>query len=245
MSYDPKAFWEQRFGEHFDLVGTGETGLSLAYNRACYALRAVQLERALRAAGVAVAGRRVLDAGCGTGFFTDFYLRRGATVTGLDITTASVERLRMRFPQLRFVLADVSESAPDERYDVVNAIDVLYHITDDSRWERAMRNLAGAVEPGGWLVLTDVFEVGGSEAAHNVTRPWSAYCPLLDSLGLVPGERTPTHVLLNRHLGPLKFLNRAPGLLYAVDRVLLAAGWSIPRRTNRILVAHRPAGRAG
>src|SRR5258706_15614747 len=97
VSYDPKGFWEQRLGEHFDLVGTGETGLSLAYNRACYALRARQLERALGRADVTLGGRRVLDVGCGTGFFTDFYLRRGALVTGLDITTASVERLRRRF----------------------------------------------------------------------------------------------------------------------------------------------------
>lgn len=94
MNYDPKAFWEQRLGEHFDLVGTGETGLSLEYNRACYQLRVVQLDRALSEQRVELSARRVLDVGCGTGFFTDFYLRRGAQVTGIDITNASVERLR-------------------------------------------------------------------------------------------------------------------------------------------------------
>src|SRR5207247_11416024 len=102
----------------------GGTGLPVAYDAACSPLRAIQLERALARAGVTLAGRRVLDVGCGTGFFTDFYLRRGATVTGLDITTTSVERLRQRFPDARFVLADVSESVPDERFDLVNAFDV-------------------------------------------------------------------------------------------------------------------------
>ena len=46
MSYRPQEFWEQRLAEQFDLRGTGETGLSLAYNRACYALRAEVLTRA-------------------------------------------------------------------------------------------------------------------------------------------------------------------------------------------------------
>ena len=98
MSYTPKEFWDQRLAEQFDLRGTGETGLSLAFNRACYALRREVLGRALRQAGVDPRGRDVLDVGCGTGFFTAYYLERGARVTGVDIAPISVERLRARFP---------------------------------------------------------------------------------------------------------------------------------------------------
>jgi hypothetical protein len=71
-------------------------------------------------------------------------------------------------------------------------------------------------------------------------RPLSRYAELLRAEGLEPGALTPTHVLLNRHLGAFKFLNRAPWALYAIDRTLLALGLSLPRRTNRILVARRP-----
>lgn len=241
MTYRPREFWEERLREQFDLRGSGETGLSLGYNRACYALRRVQLERALRDAGIDPAGRRVLDAGCGTGFFTEYYLGRGADVTGLDITTASVERLRRRFPQARFVLADLSEAELDARYDLVHAFDVLYHITEDTRWEAAVRHLAGAVAPGGHLLLTDLFAEAGAHAEHNVIRPLAAYRRLLEDSGLKPGRLYPTHVLLNRDLGALRFLNRLPALLYAVDRALLAAGPPLPIRANRILVAHRPA----
>ena len=240
MTYEPREFWEQRLREQFDLRGTGETGLSLAYNRACYALRRVQLGRVLRDERIELAGRSVLDVGCGTGFFTEFYLDLGARVTGLDITEASVAGLRARFPQASFVLADVSDAVPAGRFDVVNAFDVLYHITDDVRWSRAVRNLADAVAPGGAFLLTDVFDRADAQAEHNVVRPLSAYRAILEASGLTLGGLTATHVLLNRALGFWRFLNRLPWLLYAADRALLSQGVSLPRRTNRILVARRP-----
>jgi SAM-dependent methyltransferase len=227
-AYRPRDFWEQRLSEHFDLRGTGETGLSLAYNRACYTLRGEVLERALHAEGFDPRGRTVLDVGCGSGFFTAFYLGRGATVTGVDIAPTSVERLQQRHPGSRFILSDVSEVALDQRYDLVNAFDVLYHIVDDAQWERALLNLAGAVAPGGRLLLTDVFpavEGPQREAAHNRRRPLARYQAVLEPRGLVrSGVLHPTHVLLNRELGPWRFLNRLPGLLLAADRALLAAG---------------------
>ena len=105
MSYRPQEFWEQRLAEQFDLRGTGETGLSLAYNRACYALRADVLTAALRRAGLPPRGRRVLDVGCGTGFWTDYYVSRGAGYTGVDIAQVSVDRLAARYPEQRFVRA--------------------------------------------------------------------------------------------------------------------------------------------
>ena len=36
---EAQEYWERTLSEQFDLRGTGEPGLSLAYNRACYQLR--------------------------------------------------------------------------------------------------------------------------------------------------------------------------------------------------------------
>jgi SAM-dependent methyltransferase len=239
VSYTPREFWDRRLAEQFDLRGTGETGLSLAYNRACYELRREVLERALRDAGIAPAGRRVLDVGCGTGFFTDWYLQHGAQVTGVDIAPTSVERLRQRFPAATFVLADIGESDLEGRFDLVNAFDVLYHIVDDARWEAAVRRLATAVEPGGWLLVTDTFAPLGAIAEHNRMRPFEAYQRLLEPAGFTLGRPYPTHVLLNRELGSFRFLNRAPGLLLALDRALLALGQGHDARVSKLLVARR------
>lgn len=239
MTYDPRTFWDQRLAEQFDLRGTGEPGLSLAYNRACYDLRRRVLDRALEDAAMDPRGRAVLDVGCGSGFFTAYYLARGARVTGLDIAPTSIARLSARHPQAVFRLADVSAAPIPERYDVINAFDVLYHITDDSKWEAAVDHLAAAVAPGGLLLLTDTFDARAGES-HNVTRPLARYRERLARAGLAIAGVHPTHVLLNRDLGPWRFFNRAPRLLHVVDRALLALGAGArDPRVSKLLVARR------
>ena len=243
MSYRPREFWEDRLNRQFDLRGTGEIGASTAYNDACYAMRREVLTRALAEAAFDPRGRRVLDVGCGTGFFTRYYLERGAALTGLDITQISVERLRARHPEARFLLADVSDQPLGERYDLVNAFDVLYHITDDARWARALGHLADAVLPGGLLLLTDTFDEGGPMAAHNRMRALARYAAILEPRGFTLERPRATHVLLNRQLAwPWRKLNRFgwwARLLLAFDRAALALGASPAQRTSRLLVARR------
>ena len=241
MSYRPREFWERRLAGQFDLRGTGETGLSLDYNRACYRLRRRVLTRALRDQGFDPRERTVLDVGCGTGFFTAYYLDRGARVTGIDLSPTSVATLAARHPEARFLLADVGEQPVEGRYDLVNAFDVLYHITDDARWERAVSGLVAAVAPGGMLLITESFNDLPGLASHNRMRPLARYRALLVASGLRIVGLHPTHVLLNRELGPFRFLNRLPGLLFAADVTLLAIGLGRDPRNNTLLVARRPA----
>jgi SAM-dependent methyltransferase len=197
------------------------------------------LSRALAEAGFDARDRQVLDVGCGTGFFTEFYLGRGARVTGLDIAPTSIERLRQRHPEARFLLSDVSEASLPERYDLVNAFDVLYHITDEARWERAVRNLSLAVAPGGLMLLTDTFAEFEGLASHNTVRPLTRYRAILATQGLEPQALYPTHVLLNRELGPFRPLNRLPQLLYGLDVVMLALGAGHSPAVSKLLVARR------
>lgn len=239
MTYQPREFWQRRLADQFDLRGSGETTLSLAYNRACYRLRSEVLAQALADQAFDPGGKQVLDVGCGTGFFTAWYLERGAVVTGMDIAPVSIETLRARHPQSRFVLADAGDGPIDGHYALVNAMDVLYHITDEGRWEAAVRHLAAAVEPGGLLIVSDAFVEMERLAEHNRMRPLARYRALLNAAGMQLGGLHPTHVLLNRPLGPLRFLNRAPGLLLGLDRALLPLGFGRGPGFNKILVARR------
>ena len=241
MTYRPAEYWEKTLAEQFDLRGTGEPGLSLAYNRACYQLRREVLDAALVAVALDPRGKRVLDVGCGTGFWTAYYTGRGADYTGLDIAPTSIAKLQAAYPSARFMLTDVSEAELAGTWDIVNVFDVLYHVTDDAKWEAALSRLARAVAPDGALLVTDLFETPAGLAEHNKMRPFERYRSVLDATGVrfTYEPLRPTHVLLNRHLGFWRFLNRAPGLLLAMDRALLALGWVPERGTNRLLVARR------
>ena len=244
-AYDPGAFWQAVLSAHPDLRGTGEPGLSLAYNRAMYAIRERVLTRELAREGVDLTGARVLDGGSGVGFYVDYYLRHGADVTGVELTDAGTRLLRERFPAARILQGDLAELDAGGGYAVVNVWDVLYHITDDARWEAALRRLARAVAPGGLLLVSDVLAPWrGRLAAHNVMRELPRYAAVLRDEGLAVRRTVPTHYLLNRSLGALKGLNRLPHLLHAIDRVLLALGAPSPEPCNRLLVARR-GGAAG
>jgi 2-polyprenyl-3-methyl-5-hydroxy-6-metoxy-1,4-benzoquinol methylase len=239
-SYQPSSFWEERLGSHLDLSGTGEPGLSVDYNRACYRLRERVLDRELLRAGVDLTGARVLDVGSGVGFFVDFYLRRGARVTGVELTRVGAEYLERRFPGVPFIQGDVVEVEVGEGYDVVNAFDVLYHIVEDERWEAALTRLARGLAPGGTLALTDVVAPVQRElAAHNVMRDRDRYAGVLGREGVRILSESPTHYLLNRELGPWRKLNRFPSLLYAIDSFLMRLAAPSPEPANRLLVARR------
>jgi SAM-dependent methyltransferase len=244
--YRPRDFWQERLSGQFDLRGTGHPGLSAEYNARCYDLRAYVLDRALARNEVRVAGRRVLDAGSGTGFFVEHFLERGADVTGVDLTEVSARELSRRFPAAHFEVGDLAEWRPSAAYDLVSCFDVLFHIVDDERWDRALTNLADAVAPGGWFVFTEMFprrrRPRAHEAAHNVVRGWEAYRPALHARGLAIVEEAPTHHLLNSELGPFRFLNRFPDFLYRVDLALLMTGALEDRGLNRLVLCRRPEG---
>ncbi|MCU4652328.1 magnesium protoporphyrin IX methyltransferase [Roseibacterium sp. SDUM158016] len=83
-----------------------------------------------------LAGRRVLDAGCGTGAMTEELARRGAHVTAIDISPQLVEIARNRMPehllgQITFTSGDML-SADLGDFDHVMAMDsMIYYTADD------------------------------------------------------------------------------------------------------------------
>jgi 2-polyprenyl-3-methyl-5-hydroxy-6-metoxy-1,4-benzoquinol methylase len=100
-----------------------------------------------------LAGRRVLEAGCGAGRFTEILLARGACVTSVDLSDA-VEANQENFPQgpmHRVAQADILALpfAPHQ-FDVVLCLGVVQHTPEPERTLAALRE---HVRPGGWLVV--------------------------------------------------------------------------------------------
>lgn len=112
---------------------------------------------AYRHAATAVAGRRVLDAGCGEGFGTQTLAASAAQVVGVDYSAAAVAACRGLWtgaarPNLRFEQVDLtSPGVFAERFDVVLSFQVLEHIRDSIPF---LRSLAARLDAAGTLILT-------------------------------------------------------------------------------------------
>ena len=130
------------------------------YNMHMYQVRLWALEHALTMIGRTLTGARVLEVGCGTGFYTKYCAQQGVVdYVGLDLTSVSVSELQKRFSKFHFVRADVTQGTPDVgmNFDVVLVADVLFHIVDDHAFAAVIRNIAFWLRNGGLLIASDVF----------------------------------------------------------------------------------------
>lgn len=104
--------------------------------------------------GEVAAGERVLDVGCGEGWFASELLEGGARVVGLDVAAEPLRRARERDPRLddlRLIDVDGSWPVEDASCDVVWAGETIEHVADTAGWlSEARRVLA----PGGRLLLS-------------------------------------------------------------------------------------------
>lgn len=100
----------------------------------------------------AVAGKRVLDVGCGGGILSEGLAQRGATVTGIDMGEAplAVARLHLLESGLdidyRLATAEDLASEAAGSYDIVTCLEVLEHVPDPASLVNACAQL---VRPGG------------------------------------------------------------------------------------------------
>ena len=102
-----------------------------------------------------VAGERVLDAGCGSGVYTEWLLDRGASVVGVDVRESMLEETRdLVGTRATLHRADLSEGLPfasDGEFDGVVCAQVLDHLPS---LETPFREFARILNDGGFLVVS-------------------------------------------------------------------------------------------
>lgn len=102
-------------------------------------------------AGVGLEGRRLLDAGCGTGLFSQVASERGARVTSVDVGPGLLAEVAKKCDSERVVGSVEELPFADASFEVVVCTEVIEHTPEPSR---AVTELARVLEPGGTLVLT-------------------------------------------------------------------------------------------
>ncbi|MFH1417146.1 MAG: class I SAM-dependent methyltransferase [Planctomycetota bacterium] len=96
-------------------------------------------------------GRTLLDAGCGTGWFSRRACDRGADVTALDIGPKLLSQVRRKC-KAKTVQGDVLDlQFANDAFDVVVSSECIEHTRDP---RQAVRELIRVCRPGGLLVVT-------------------------------------------------------------------------------------------
>jgi 2-polyprenyl-6-hydroxyphenyl methylase/3-demethylubiquinone-9 3-methyltransferase len=106
-----------------------------------------------------VAGKRVLDVGCGGGILTEALAHRGAEVTGIDMGEAplAVARLHLLESGLNvdYQQASAEQFAEEHagEFDVLTCLEMLEHVPDPASVLNACQRL---LKPGGQLFVSTI-----------------------------------------------------------------------------------------
>lgn len=105
-------------------------------------------------------GKHLLEIGCGMGFDSLEFLKRGVRVTAIDLTPAAVELARRHFEIMGLMAEEVRVdnalrlSYPNESFDAVYSIGVLHHTGDT---QRAVREIFRVLKPGGRAIICHLY----------------------------------------------------------------------------------------
>ena len=104
-----------------------------------------------------LAGKKVVDIGCGGGILAESMAACGALVTGVDLSEKALGVARLHLYEsgqtidYRLISAeDISREAPG-RFDVVTCMEMLEHVPDPASTIRAC---AALVKPGGYVFFS-------------------------------------------------------------------------------------------
>lgn len=106
-----------------------------------------------------LAGRRVLDVGCGGGLLAEGMARRGARVTGIDLAPEALAVARLHAlesgTEVDYRLETVESLAEAEpaSFDLVTCLEMLEHVPDPAG---IVASLAKLARPGGQVICSTI-----------------------------------------------------------------------------------------
>jgi len=128
---------------------------------------------------IGLAGKRVLDVGCGGGILAESMAVRGAQVTGIDLGERAIGVARLHLLETRqqvdyrMTSAETLAQEAPASFDGVTCMEMLEHVPDPASVVRACKTL---VKPGGQVFLSTInrnlkaylFAVIGAEYLLNL-----------------------------------------------------------------------------
>ena len=128
---------------------------------------------------IALAGRRVLDVGCGGGILSESMALKGAQVTGIDLGEKALKVAQLHKLEsgvevdYRLISVEALATEMPQSFDVVTCMEMLEHVPDPAAVVNACATL---VKPGGMVFFSTInrnpkaylFAVIGAEYVLNL-----------------------------------------------------------------------------
>jgi 2-polyprenyl-6-hydroxyphenyl methylase/3-demethylubiquinone-9 3-methyltransferase len=104
---------------------------------------------------VALAGKAVLDVGCGGGILTEAMARRGARVTGIDLSEKALRVAELHLLESKLDVRYEKSSVEDYQgaFDIVTCMELIEHVPDQGSLVAACARL---VRPGGHVFFSTI-----------------------------------------------------------------------------------------
>lgn len=167
---------------------------------------------------VLLAGRRVLDVGCGGGILTETLARRGARAEGLDASAAVLEvaqeHARAQALEIEYHVGepeDLSVTRTDY-YDTLTCMELLEHVSDPAA---LLQCCARLLRPGGDLIISTI--------NRNLRSYLGAIVSAERLLGLLP-KGTHDYARLIRPAELARWLRKADFYLVDITGMLYLPG---------------------
>ena len=106
---------------------------------------------------IGLAGKRVIDIGCGGGILAESMAARGADVTGIDLSEKPLKVAQLHLLEsgqkvdYRLIAAEEMAQQQPASFDCVTCMEMLEHVPDPPSTVRAA---AALVKPGGWVFFS-------------------------------------------------------------------------------------------
>ncbi len=217
-TFDPASYWEQRLSNDIGLHRVGHLAYGKAFNRALYAIRRYVFGKVVKRHVHDIAHKDILDCGSGTGFYLNLWSRQSPhSISGLDFTEASVEFCARRFPSITMYHCDLTNAESmrviaNESKDIISVFDVLFHITDDEKYHKALHELGRIIKHDGILFYSDNIPRSGTKRErHIVHRSKDEVLQTLDEAGFEVLEIVPMFYLMGY---PIDTVSTWPGTLW-------------------------------
>jgi 2-polyprenyl-3-methyl-5-hydroxy-6-metoxy-1,4-benzoquinol methylase len=171
--YHAEKYWHDRFKKFgMSLQASGNRQKTEEENESFYRATTQSFLSIIEQERIVLSESRILDIGCGTGYYTRFCNQQGAVdYTGLDVTDILFPALQRIYPDYRFVKQDLTREPIRGMYDCILMFDVIEHITDAASLAYTMHSILNVLSETGVFILAPIMDKPSMKLSY--VRYWT------------------------------------------------------------------------